>query len=148
MAFSMLKIRRPLGRLIFNMGIAIPGKPSFLLRRPPGLFSHKYSQKTPHNSPVRVRYGVSFAEPASYWYSASVSVIIYVISYNIGWRYYSTRLYLDHIDWLEQERHNSSALAMELCLSCTKPSTYGLDIRSDIRIGNRFYIKRMIFTKF
>ena len=30
----MLKIRRPLGRLIFNMGIAIPGK-SFLLRRPP-----------------------------------------------------------------------------------------------------------------
>ena len=26
MAISMLKIRRPLGRLIFNMGIAIPGK--------------------------------------------------------------------------------------------------------------------------
>ena len=30
----MLKIRRPLGRLIFNMGIAIPGK-TVLLRRPP-----------------------------------------------------------------------------------------------------------------
>ena len=23
-------------------------------------FSHKYSQKTPHNSPARARYGVSF----------------------------------------------------------------------------------------
>ena len=31
MAFSMLKIRRPLGRLIFNMGIAIPGKTVFLI---------------------------------------------------------------------------------------------------------------------
>ena len=28
---SMLKIRRPLGRLIFNMGIAIPGKTVFLI---------------------------------------------------------------------------------------------------------------------
>ena len=27
----MLKIRRPLGRLIFNMGIAIPGKTVFLI---------------------------------------------------------------------------------------------------------------------
>ena len=35
MAICMLKIRRPLGRLIFNMGIAIPGK-TVLLRRPPG----------------------------------------------------------------------------------------------------------------
>ena len=31
MAISMLKIRRPLGRLIFNMGIAIPGKTVFLI---------------------------------------------------------------------------------------------------------------------
>ena len=30
MVISMLKIRRPLGRLIFNMGIAIPGKTVFL----------------------------------------------------------------------------------------------------------------------
>ena len=27
-----------------------------------------------------------------------------------------------HIDWLVQERRNSSALAMELRLSCTNPS--------------------------
>ena len=29
-----------------------------------------------------------------------------------------------YIDGLVQERHNSSALAMELCLSCTNPSVY------------------------
>ena len=33
----MLKIRRPLGRLIFNMGIAIPGKTVFLIERAPSL---------------------------------------------------------------------------------------------------------------
>ena len=35
MAISMLKIRRPLGRLIFNMGIAIPGKTVFLIETDP-----------------------------------------------------------------------------------------------------------------
>ena len=35
MAISMLKIRRPLGRLIFNMGIAIPGKIVFLIETAP-----------------------------------------------------------------------------------------------------------------
>ena len=35
MAFSMLKIRRPLGCLIFNMGIAIPGKTVFLIETAP-----------------------------------------------------------------------------------------------------------------
>ena len=39
MAISMLKIRRPLGRLIFNMGIAIPGKTVFHIETAPwGLF--------------------------------------------------------------------------------------------------------------
>ena len=55
---------------------------------------HKYSQNTPHSSPVRTRYGVYFVNPASDWYSASVLVIIYVISYNIGSRYNGTRLNL------------------------------------------------------
>ena len=31
----MLKIRRPLGRLLFNMGIAIPGKTVFLIETAP-----------------------------------------------------------------------------------------------------------------
>ena len=35
MAISMLKIRRPLGRLIFDMGIAIPGKTVFLIETAP-----------------------------------------------------------------------------------------------------------------
>ena len=39
MAISMLKIRRPLGRLIFNMGIAIPGKTVFLIETAPRLQS-------------------------------------------------------------------------------------------------------------
>ena len=38
MAISMLKIRRPLGRLIFNMGIAIPGKTVFLIETDPWCF--------------------------------------------------------------------------------------------------------------
>ena len=40
----MLKIRRPLGRLIFNMGIAIPGKTVFLIETAPWmLFLYLYS---------------------------------------------------------------------------------------------------------
>ena len=35
MAISMLKIRRPIGRLIFNMGMAIPGKTVFLIETAP-----------------------------------------------------------------------------------------------------------------
>ena len=38
MAISMLKIRRPLGRLIFNMGIDIPGKTVFLIETAPWYF--------------------------------------------------------------------------------------------------------------
>ena len=47
MAISMLKIRRPLGRLIFNMGIAIPGKIVFLIETPPqgfDVFSYQSEQ--------------------------------------------------------------------------------------------------------
>ena len=36
MAIPMLKIRRPNGRLIFNMGIAIPSKTVFLIETAPG----------------------------------------------------------------------------------------------------------------
>ena len=41
MAISMLKIRRPLGRLIFNMGIAIPGKTVFLIETAPWFLTNK-----------------------------------------------------------------------------------------------------------
>ena len=44
MAISMLKIRRPLGRLIFNMGIAIPGKTVFLIDTAPRQLSWGHIQ--------------------------------------------------------------------------------------------------------
>ena len=40
MTISMLKIRRPLGRYIFNMGIAIPGKTVFLIETAPWIAGH------------------------------------------------------------------------------------------------------------
>ena len=43
MAISMLKIRRPLGRLIFNMGIAIPGKTVFLIETAPCSLQLEYA---------------------------------------------------------------------------------------------------------
>ena len=52
-----------------------------------GQFCHKYSQETSHSSPVRASYGVFFVDPASDWYSATVPVIVYVITCNIGSRY-------------------------------------------------------------
>ena len=45
MVISMLKIRRPLGRLIFNMGIAIPGKTVFLIETPPCLQNNEIEVK-------------------------------------------------------------------------------------------------------
>ena len=48
MVISMLKIRRPLGRLIFNMGIAIPGKTVFLIETAPRVAS-KYFDVTPES---------------------------------------------------------------------------------------------------
>ena len=54
-------------------------------------------QKTVHSSPVRVKYGVLFVDPASDWYSASIPVIINVMSYNIGPCYNGTQLYFSHI---------------------------------------------------
>ena len=51
----MLKIRRPLGRLIFNMGIAIPGKTVFLIETAPrchvcSIFFHNAPMHSLENS--------------------------------------------------------------------------------------------------
>ena len=51
-------------------------------------------RNTAHSSPVMARYVVSFVDPASDWYSASLLVIKYLMSYDIGPRYNATRLYL------------------------------------------------------
>ena len=64
---------------------------------------HRGPVNSPHKWPVtrkmfpfddvimRVRYGVSIVDPASDWYSASVPVIIYAISYNTGPCYNGTQ---------------------------------------------------------
>ena len=44
----MLKIRRPLGRLIFNMGNAIPGKTVFLIETAPWVFRTILTQEYGH----------------------------------------------------------------------------------------------------
>ena len=54
---------------------------------------------TPHSSPIRVSYGVSYVDPAPDWYFASGPVIICVITYNIGPRYHTTWLYYSIDSW-------------------------------------------------
>ena len=73
MAISMLKIRRPLGRLIFNMGIAIPGKTVFLIETAP-------RRRTEVDNPSEIHiemkpYNTSFAPKYFIADKSSVSVI-------------------------------------------------------------------------
>ena len=57
MAISMLKIRRPLGRLIFNMGIIIPGKTVFLIETAPrNLYQIKFWHRDAHLEGNRTTY--------------------------------------------------------------------------------------------
>ena len=64
---------------------------------------HKYSQNTPHSSPVRAMHGVSFVDPTSDWYSALVFAVIPAIFYYIGSRYNGTLLCND-CQWLDYAR--------------------------------------------
>ena len=74
MAISMLKIRRPLGRLIFNMGIAIPGKTVFLIETAPwylGLtalpISHGYYIQNTHSKDKIHDDNIKWKHFPSYW---------------------------------------------------------------------------------
>ena len=61
MVISMLKIRRPLGRLIFNMGIAIPGKTVFLIETAPwGSTSIRHQSNTfaPERCVIEIDLGI------------------------------------------------------------------------------------------
>ena len=79
-------------------------------------FFHKYPQRTLHSSPGRARYGVSFVDSASVWYSTSVPAVIYAMSCYIGSRYNGTWLYFQCI----QLGPDSSIVQ----LFCAKPITY------------------------
>ena len=74
----MLKIRRPLGRLIFNMGIAIPGKTVFLIETPPQVRTELTCKQRQNNrSPTRSKDNFSV-----HFNSSSVSVNKESSSYN------------------------------------------------------------------
>ena len=69
----MLKIRRPLGRLIFNMGIAIPGKTVFLIPQ-----SHRPNRHETDIKPTKI---VKFGERSvysRYWFDYVGLVSVYV----------------------------------------------------------------------
>ena len=53
------------------------------------------------------------------------------------------RLEIFHIDGLVQERRNSSALAMELRLSCTNPSIYQFPCKKTLQKIRSFSIERL-----
>ena len=56
----MLKIRRPLGRLIFNMGIAIPGKTVFLIETAPwSIWRFMVEITRPHQRQTIIRFRTS-----------------------------------------------------------------------------------------
>ena len=95
------------------------------------------SQKTPHTSPLRASYGMSFVSILMkndrvikgfycicwFWSNAYQVLIHYgtIICHNVPKLcLYWTKI--GNIDWLVHERCNSSALGMELCLSCTNSS--------------------------
>ena len=64
MVISMLKIRRPLGRLIFNMGIAIPGKTVFLIETAPWVL---LSPGGPHVGTMNLAMWVYQERLSLYW---------------------------------------------------------------------------------
>ena len=68
MAISMLKIRRPLGRLIFNMGIAIPGKTVFLIETAP--WSVRYD-------PITTPRGITEYKVSSYTFLAEANRLLW-----------------------------------------------------------------------
>ena len=65
-----------------------------VITRSAGQFSPKYSQNTPHSSPVRVSYGLYFGGSDSdwYWYSAPAYAVMCVISCYSRLRYNGTQL--------------------------------------------------------
>ena len=77
-------------------------------------FFTKSSLRTPHSSPVRARYGVSFVNSNSDLYSTSVTAVLCAISCYTGLHYNGTRLYLT------LEIAQSSSRQYDLCVDVQK----------------------------
>ena len=73
-----------------------------------------------------MRYGVSFVDPASDWYSAPIPVINYVISYNIRPGYEGTWLYSLAMFYI------ASSLAPEQPYDCPSASDVTLKDKGEI----------------
>ena len=72
MGIPMLKIRRPVGRLIFNMGIVIPGKTVFLIETAP-CFWHQGPPMMMSNDMITIvllsyRHKLNWVSSANIWF--------------------------------------------------------------------------------
>ena len=77
----MLKIRRPLGRLIFNMGIAIPGKTVFLIETAPR-FPLNISQGTLNNT-IFVSLNQTIYNDNSYFINSRITIHVSLLEKQI-----------------------------------------------------------------
>ena len=139
----MLKIRRPLGRLIFNMGIAIPGKTVFLIETAPWSHTAAVYQCSDHKEAIRrVQLGSLnlwlLLKSKRGWCACPLFCShSWLVVRSLGqqtWLFPSTRIYTDR---LVQERCYSIASALALRLSCINPSiSYGMHGSSDLTISH------------
>ena len=109
MAIPMLKIRRPLGRLILNMGIATPGKTVFLIEKAPRC-CRKNSSQWQHSFQWKLH---------SHWLQFLRQCHVAVVRQGpVPQR--------DYIHGLVRDYSISSALAMDILQSKTKPSIWAV----------------------
>ena len=85
MVIPMLKIRRPTGRLIFNMGIPIPGKTVFYIETGPWTLTHLFFSYQTNVKHYTLLYKIgcklsdilqNIPETSGIWYFAQTSVYI------------------------------------------------------------------------
>ena len=75
MGIPMLKIRRPVGRLIFNMGIAIPGKTVFLIETAP-----RFLQRTHERPHIAHTWGCNMIYPS---WVLSLRKLLWCVQYRL-----------------------------------------------------------------
>ena len=119
MAISMLKIRRPLGRLIFNMGIAISGKTVFLIETAPWAQSLVEHHRKVH---FRIEAKSNMVERAMLF---PVAIYVFSIPHDMKNTYIMCwKMCTKYSDGLVQDCSISNVLMMEILQSCAKLLTY------------------------
>ena len=123
----MLKIRRPLGRLIFNMGIAIPGKTVFLIEKAPWpsatmiMITWDKEGFTTHPSPASTSTTKSTSmRPLGSLSQNTHPMLLFLVTWSIQLQIQS----LSHIIHFQSLLNNEMVLVLEIlphgriCLSC------------------------------